>query len=74
VLARRNGSQWYLAAVSAEQQALKLKLNLPFFAGKTVDYYSDDKTLVSSMKQLKINAKGEAEITLQPKGGEILKN
>ena len=43
VLARRQGDTWYLAAVNAGKEPLKLKLDLEMFAGKTVALYKDDK-------------------------------
>ena len=43
VLARRHGDTWYLAAVNAGKEPLKLKLDLEMFAGKTVALYKDDK-------------------------------
>ena len=36
VLARRHNDTWYLAAVNAGKETLKLKLDLEMFAGKTV--------------------------------------
>lgn len=43
VLARRHGDTWYLAAVNAGKEIVKLKLDLEMFAGKTVSLYKDDK-------------------------------
>ena len=42
VLARRHGDIWYLAAVNAGKEIVKLKLDLDMFAGKTVSLYKDD--------------------------------
>ena len=43
VLARRHGGTWYVAAINAGKETLKLKLDLEMFAGKTVSLYKDDK-------------------------------
>ncbi|MGL1682606.1 glycoside hydrolase family 97 C-terminal domain-containing protein, partial [Vibrio parahaemolyticus] len=38
VIARRNGNQWYIAGANATKEVLKLKLNLPFVAGKKLNF------------------------------------
>lgn len=48
VLARRHGDTWYLAAVNAGKEIVKLKLDLDMFAGKTVSLYKDDKRRTST--------------------------
>lgn len=73
VIARRCGNQWYVAGVNAEQQAVKVKVNLPMFAGKTVSFYGDDKKMNTSLKEININKNGLVEITMQPRGGFVLK-
>lgn len=42
VLARRHGNTWYIAAVNATAEPLKLKLDLPVLAGQEVSLYSDE--------------------------------
>lgn len=73
VIARRCGNQWYVAGVNAEQQAVKVKVNLPMFAGKTVSFYGDDKKMNTSLKEININKNGLVEITMQSRGGFVLK-
>ncbi|MCI6550553.1 MAG: glycoside hydrolase family 97 protein [Prevotella sp.] len=79
VLARRHGSDWYVAGLNGTDKPLKLTLQVPMLAGKEVKCYADNKRkegeIVSSsyMKPLRINAKGELKVTLQPMGGIILK-
>ena len=75
VLARRHGSDWYVAGLSAEKQPLALTLDLPMFApGQTLQYYIDDKkTGEPTLTTLKVDKKGKAKVLLQPNGGLILK-
>ena len=54
VLARRQGDTWYLAAVNAGKEPLKLKLDLEMFAGKTVALYKDDKKGEPELTSLKV--------------------
>lgn len=42
VLARRHGKQWYVSAVNAGREPLKLKLDLPMLADQKVTCYSSD--------------------------------
>ena len=49
-------------------------LNLPMFAGQTVNCYVDDKKGMPALNPLKIKADGKAKVTLQPDGGLIMKN
>ena len=74
VLARRHGDNWYLAAVNATGEPLKLKLDLPMFAGKTVSSYSDDKHIQPQVRQQNVKSDGKFQLTVQPQGGFVLKN
>ena len=74
VLARRHGDSWYLAAVNATKEPLKLKLDLPMFAGKSVSFYSDDKQLQPQLRQYNVKSDGKFQLTIQPQGGVVLKN
>ena len=52
VLARRHGDVWYVAAVNATAEPLKLKLSLPMLpAGDAVSVYLDDKKLQPQQKR-----------------------
>lgn len=72
VLARRHGEHWYVAAVNATKEPLKLKLDLPMMAGQTVAFYSDGKQLQPELQQQKIKADGKLQLTIQPQGGAVL--
>ncbi len=73
VLARRSGSQWYIAGVNAGKEPLTLKINLPMLAGQKVALYADDKAKTIYTKEISIKNNGELEMTMQPNGGIILK-
>ncbi|UMQ42297.1 glycoside hydrolase family 97 protein [Chryseobacterium sp. Y16C] len=74
VIARRHQNQWYVGGINAEKTVKKLKINLPMFAGKTVKLISDDAQGNSSEKEVKLNAKGDFNIEIQPNGGFVLRN
>ncbi|WP_312510111.1 glycoside hydrolase family 97 protein [Chryseobacterium culicis] len=74
VVARKHDEHWYAAGVNAEKQSKKLKMKLPMFAGKTIKLINDDAKGNSSEKEVKINAKGDFSIEIQPQGGFVLKD
>jgi hypothetical protein len=73
VIARRHGEQWYVAGVNALEQPLELELNLPMIAGKKVNIYSDNSNQEALITSNKINKNGKVNVTLQPKGGFVIK-
>ena len=73
VIARRHGEQWYVSGVSALEKPLELELNLSMVAGKKVDVYSDNNNLEAVVTNKKINKNGKVTVTLQPKGGFVIK-
>ena len=73
MLARRHGTQWYVAGLNAESAVKKLTLQLPMLAGQTVSYYVDNKKGEPQLTTLKIDKKGTAKVEIQPNGGIILK-
>ncbi|MDH5033440.1 glycoside hydrolase family 97 protein [Chryseobacterium cucumeris] len=74
VVARRHADQWYVAGVNAEKQSQKLKIKLPMFAGKNLKLINDDAKGNTSKKEVKVNAKGDFTIEIQPNGGFIVRN
>lgn len=72
VLARRHGNTWYIAAVNATAEPLKLKLDLPVLAGQEVSLYSDDKKMQPQLKMQKIKTDGSLQLTVQPQGGAVI--
>ena len=74
VIARRHQDQWYIAGINAEKTVRKLKISLPMVAGKTVKLINDDAEGNSSEKTVKIDAKGNFNLEIQPNGGFVLRN
>ncbi|MCH7402033.1 glycoside hydrolase family 97 catalytic domain-containing protein [Belliella kenyensis] len=72
VIARRSGSNWYIAGVNAEADAKTLKLNLPMLKGKKISLYNDDKKREPSMKTIEAGKNGEVTVTIQSRGGFVL--
>ena len=78
VMARRHGTQWYVAGLNGTDQAMTLNLSLPMLAGQTVSLYVDqpkrkgEVVPTSVMKTLKVSKNGIAKVTLQPMGGIIM--
>ena len=74
VLARRHGSDWYVAGLNAEPQPKTLTVTMPEFAARTVSYYMDDAKKGPQLRQLKFDKRGQAKVTMLPNGGLIVKN
>ena len=74
VLARRHGADWYIAGLNAQKEPLKLTLQLPMFAGKTITLYVDNQKGEPTQTTLKVDKKGQAKIVIQPNGGAIMCN
>nr|WP_302828869.1 glycoside hydrolase family 97 protein [uncultured Bacteroides sp.] len=72
VLARRHGNTWYIAAINATDEPLRLKLCNPALEGQEVSLYSDDKKMLPQLKLQKIKADGCLQLTVQPKGGAVI--
>ena len=72
VLARCHGNTWYIAAVNATTEPLKLKLDLLMLAGQEVSLYSDDKKMQPQLKLQKIKTDGSLQLTVQPQGGAVI--
>lgn len=79
VIARRHGTDWYVAGMNATEKPLKLELSLPMMAGRTVDCYNDKtkkKNQIvadSQLQKLKVDKNGKAKVVIQPNGGLILR-
>ncbi|MBQ3857571.1 MAG: glycoside hydrolase family 97 catalytic domain-containing protein [Prevotella sp.] len=77
-VARRYGDTWMAAGINGTEQPIKVLLDLPEFAGKTVKLLLDKNKkkgqLVadSEMKQVKVGKNGKIAVVLQPMGGVIL--
>lgn len=71
VLARRHGDKWYVAAVNATQEPLKLKLAFPMLAGEEVDYYFDQKDQTPGLKKQRVKEDGTVSFEIIPNGGAV---
>lgn len=75
VIARRHARTWYVAAINAQKQTLKLSVKLPMLlSGSQVNLYTDDDALNGKVIPLKINKKKEVELTIPCNGGALLVN
>ncbi len=72
VVARRHGDTWYVAGVNAQKEPITVTLKMPMLTGSEVKYYGDGKDKTSFLKNLKVNKKGEAKVTIQSEGGIVL--
>lgn len=77
VMARRHGSQWYVAGLNAGQQPLRLTLDLSFIGSSAAtlitDYANKNGAVAGCVKKtLNIGKKGQAKVTIQPNGGLII--
>lgn len=73
VVARRKGDKWYVAGINAQDETLKLKLNLPMLqANSELKLYSDDQQLNGNVAPVKLNKKQEIEVQIPTNGGVLL--
>lgn len=72
VLGRRHNDKWYVAAINAKKETVKLEVKLPMFSDMKVDIYSDKKDRSPQMKQVEIKKDGEITLEILPEGGVIL--
>lgn len=71
VLARRHGDKWYVAAVNATKEPLKLDLSLPMLAGQEVDFYYDQKDLTPGLKKMSVKENGKVSLEIASNGGAV---
>lgn len=72
VLARRHGDTWYVAAINATSEPLKLKLELPMMMGEEVTLYSMDKKGAPQAKAVKLSTKKPLSLTIPTGDGVVL--
>ncbi len=76
--AQKSNGKWFVGGLNATDKPLTLTLDLPMFAGKTVEYLTDmpkkkgDKFFTSVKKTLKVGKDGKAKVTIQPMGGIVI--
>lgn len=72
ILARRHADTWYVAAINATKEPLKLNLSLLMLAGQKVSFYGDGKKQQPLLKTQVVKADGMLQFTLLPQGGAVL--
>ena len=71
VLARRHGEQWYIAALNAQKEPLKLTLDIKGYGVKSLITDDANSTNIIS-KPMKADKKGNVKLTVQSNGGAVL--
>lgn len=75
ILARRHGEKWYIAAINAQNETLKLKIKLPMLkAGENVTVYSDDVKLNGKVTTAKTKSNKQFELNIPNNGGVLIVN
>ena len=75
VLARRHGDRWYISGVSANEEPLKLNLNLPMLQkGQEVTIYEEDGKKPLAARTLKVKNPEKVTVTLRKRDGFVIKN
>ena len=75
VLARRTGSRWYIAAINAQSETLRLRVKLPMIpAGAQLQLYSDDAKLNGQLRTITLRRNQEVELVIPTNGGAVLGN
>ena len=73
ILARRSGSDWYVAAINAQESPLTAEVELPgITVGKEISIYSDNKNLEGSLKTVKADKKGKLKLNIPTNGATLL--
>ena len=74
VLARRHGQDWYVAALNAQEETVRLTVELPLPAGAVVDYYHDGKDgRTPTLEEKKVGKGGKFKLTLPSGGGAVIR-
>lgn len=72
VLARRHADKWYVAAINAEKETLKLDVDLSFLGEKTVKWYGDDKNKEPQLTETKLKQGKPVRMVIAPQGGIVI--
>ena len=72
IMARRCGSQWYVAGINADEQPVKTKIDLGMMGkGSLLTVYSDDAKLNGSKTTAKMK-KGGLAVTIPQNGAVVV--
>ena len=73
ILARRNGSKWYIAAVNGSKETLNIKVKLPMLTnGDQMRIYSDNEQLQGGLKTVKLGKNQEMDLSIPFNGGALI--
>lgn len=72
VLARKSAGKWYIAAINAQDEPLKLNTSFAELAGKTVTVYTDGKKGEPVKKSVKLDKKGTLKLNVAKFGGYLV--
>lgn len=74
VIARRHGSDWYIAGVNASEKPVSLKLEADMISPKDMcTLYSDSPALEGSVSEVKADKKGRLSVTMPCGGGFVVR-
>ena len=68
ILARRNGDRWYVCALNALKEPLKVNVSLPMLAGKKVMWLDD----VHGAREIQLDKRGILKSTIPAEGAIVL--
>lgn len=73
IMARRHADKWFVVGINAQNETVKLKLELPMFnAGDKVRLYTDDAGLNGSASEIKVNKKRRFDLEIPCNGGVVI--
>ncbi len=73
VIARRSGDKWFIAAINAQKETLKLNIDLsPLGCGRNLTVYADDAKLQGCCKSMKLSKKNVVAISVPTNGGALI--
>lgn len=73
VLARRQGTTWYIAAVNARKETLNINVNLPMIEGDSkLIIYSDDEQLNGRVTTAKLRRNQQINLNIPNNGGTLI--
>jgi hypothetical protein len=73
ILARRHGNDWYIAAINAQKETLKMNIKLPMIdPEKEYKIYSDDEQLAGKVTSQKMSKNQEVAVSIPCNGGALI--
>lgn len=75
ILARRKGEKWYVAGINAQNESLKIKINLTMLnEGDKLTLYTDNEKLEGHFQSIKMKKRQEMEVVIPKNGGLVITN